>query len=48
MQLNVPEYHPDIDEQPDPVIDIQSPNAESIIEDTMADTTNSEQHTVFP
>ena len=47
MQLNAPEYDPDIDRQPDPVIDIQSLNAESIKEDTIPDTTNSEQHTTL-
>ena len=30
VQLNTPDYDPDIDGQPDPVIDLQSPNAESI------------------
>ena len=30
VQLNAPDYDPDIDEQPDPVIDLQSLNAESI------------------
>ena len=34
VQLNAPDYDPDIGRQPDPVIDIQSPNAESV-EDTM-------------
>ena len=58
VQLDAPEYDPDIDGQPDPVTDIQSPialhtastaqqspNAKNIKEDTMLDTTNSEQHT---
>ena len=45
VQLNTPKYNPDIDGQPDPVIDIQSPNAENIKEDTVPDTDNSEQHT---
>ena len=39
VQLNAPEYNPDIDGQPDPVTDIQ--------EDTTPDTTNSEKHTAF-
>ena len=47
MQLNSPEYDPDIDGQPDPVIDIQSPNAKNIKEDTMSNTANSEQHTAL-
>ena len=47
VQLNVPEYDPDIDGQPDPVTDIQSPNAENIKEDTMPNTANSEQHTAL-
>ena len=29
MQLNASDYYPDIDRQPDPVIDLQSPNAKS-------------------
>ena len=45
VQLNAPEYNPDIDGQPDPVTDIQSPNAENVKEDTAPNTTNSEQHT---
>ena len=47
MQLNTPDYHPDIDGQPKPVIDIQSPNAKSVKEDTVPNTTNSEQHTAL-
>ena len=47
MQLNAPEYNTDKDGQPDPVTDIQSPNAKSIKEDTMSNTTNSEQHTAL-
>ena len=48
VQLNTPDYDPDIDGQPDPVIDLQSPNAKSIKEDTMPNTYNSEQHTALP
>ena len=44
VQLNAPEYDLNIDEQPDPVTDIQSLNAENFKEDTMPDTDNSEQH----
>ena len=47
VQLNTPEYDPDIDGQPDTVTDIQSPNAKTIKEDTLPDTTNSEQHTAL-
>ena len=46
VQLKAPDYDPDIDGQPDPVTDLQSPYAESITEDTVPNTTNSEQHTV--
>ena len=46
VQLNAPDYNPDIDGQPDPVTDLQSPNAKSITEDTVPNTTNSEQHAV--
>ena len=42
--MNTPDYDPDIDGQPDPVIDLQSPNAESIKEDTAPNTSNPEQH----
>ena len=47
MQLNASKYDPDIDGQPDPVTDIQSPKAKSIKEDTAPDTNNSEQHTAL-
>ena len=47
VQLNVPDYDPDIDGQLDPVIDLQSPNAKSVKEHTMPNTTNSEQHTAL-
>ena len=43
VQLNAPEYDLDIDGQPDPVTDIQSPNAKNV-KDTVPDTDNSEQH----
>ena len=42
VQLNAPEYDPDIDGQPDPVADIQSPNAKNIQEDIVTNTANSE------
>ena len=44
VQLNAPDYDPDIDGWPDPVIDLKSPNAESIAKDTGPNTSNSEQH----
>ena len=45
VQLNTPDYDLDIDGQPDPVMDLQSPNAKSDKADTMPNTANSEQHT---
>ena len=47
LQLNAPDYDLDIDRQPDPVIDLQLPNAKSIKEDTMPNNANSEQHTAL-
>ena len=47
MQLKTPDYDPDIEGQPDPVIDLQSLNAKSTREDTAPNTTNSEQHTAL-
>ena len=47
VQLNAPDYDPDIDGQPKPVTDIQSLNANSIKEDMMPNTANSEQHTAL-
>ena len=44
VQLNAPDYNPDIDGQPDPVTDLQSLNAKSIREDIAPNTTNSKQH----
>ena len=46
VQFNIADYDPDIDGQPDPVTDLQSPNAKSIREDTTPNTTTSEQHSV--
>ena len=45
VQLNAPDYDLDIDGQPDPVMDLQSPNAKSDKTDTMPNTANLEQHT---
>ena len=44
VQLNTPDYDPDIDGQPDPIIELQSPNAKSVKKDTMPNTSNPEQH----
>ena len=48
VQLNAPDYSLDIDGQPDPVIDLQSPNVKSDKADTKPNTTNSEQYTALP
>ena len=47
VQLNNPDYDLDIDRQPDPVNDLQSPNAKSVKQDTMPNTFNSEQHSAL-
>ena len=47
VQLNAPDYDPDIDRQPNPVIDQQSPNAKSVKEDIVPNTSSSEQHTAL-
>ena len=47
IQLNTPDYNPDIDGQLDPGTDIQSPNAETVKEDTPPDTSKSEHHTAI-
>ena len=46
VQVDAPDYDPDIDGQPDPVTDLQSLNAKSIREDTAPNATNSEKHAV--
>ena len=38
IQLNAPDYDPDIDRELDPATDIQPPNAESTKEETSTDT----------
>ena len=48
IQLNAPNYDPDIDRDPDPVTDIQPPNAKSSKEDTSTGTPTSEDHTIIP
>ena len=47
VQLNAPQYDPDIDRQLDPVTDVQSLNAETVKEDTAPDTSESEHHTAL-
>ena len=48
IQLNTPDYDPDIDGDPDPVTDIQLPNAKSSKEDTSTGTPKSEDHITIP
>ena len=45
IQLNTPDYDPDIDRDYDPAIDIQPPNAKSTNEETSTDTSKPEDHT---
>ena len=47
IQLNAPDYDPDIDGDPDPVTDVQPPNAKSSKEDTSTGTPKSEDHTTI-
>ena len=47
IQLNAPDYNPDIDRDPDPVTDVQPPNAKSDKEDTSTGTLKSEDHTTI-
>ena len=48
IQLNIPDYDPDIDRDLDPATDVQALNAESAKEDTSTDTPNPEDHTTIP
>ena len=48
IQLNAPNYNADIDRDPDPVTDVQPPNAKSGKEDTSTGTPKSEDHTTIP
>ena len=48
IQLNVPDYDPDIDGEPDSVSDVQPSNAKSGKEDTSTGTSKSEDHTTIP
>ena len=47
-QLNVPDYDPDIDRDPDPITDVQPLNAKSSKEDTSTGTPKTEDHTTIP
>ena len=47
IQLNAPDYDPDIDGDPDPATDIQPPNAKSDKEDTSSGPPKSEDHTTI-
>ena len=45
IQLNAPDYDPDIDGDSEPVTDVQPPNAKPSKEDTSTGTPKSEDHT---
>ena len=47
IQLNAPDYDPDIDGDPGPVTDVQPPNAKSDKEDTSTGTLKLEDHTTI-
>ena len=47
IQLNAPDYDPDIEREPDSVTDVQLSNAEPIREDNSANTSKSEDHTTI-
>ena len=47
IQLNAPDYDPDIDGEPDSVTGVQLSNAESIREDNFTGTSKSEDHTTI-
>ena len=48
IQLNAPDYDPDIDGEPDPVTDVQPMNAKFSKEDASTGTPKSEDHTTIP
>ena len=48
IQLNIPDYDPDIDRDAEPVTDVQSPDAKPGKEDTSTGTPKSEDHTTLP
>ena len=47
VQLNAPDYDPDIDREPNSVNAVQPPNADSVKEDTITGTTEPEDHTTI-
>ena len=47
IQLNAPDYNPDIDRESDPVTDVQPSNAKSSKEDTSTGTPKPENHTII-
>ena len=47
IQLNAPDYNPDIDGEPDSVNAIQPLNADSVKEDTFTGTSKPEDHTII-
>ena len=47
IQLNAPDYDPDIDGEPDSVNAVQPSNADSVKEDTSTDTSRPEDHTTI-
>ena len=48
IQLNTPDYDPDIDVDPDPVTDVQPPNAKTGTEDTSTGTPSQKTTLPFP
>ena len=48
IQLNAPDYNPDIDGDPDPVTDVQPLNAKTSTEATSTGNSKSEDHTTIP
>ena len=48
IQLNTPDYDPDIDGDLDPATDVQPPNAQSDKEDPFTDSPKPEDHTTVP
>ena len=48
IQLNAPDYNPDIDGELDAATDVQPPNAESAKEETSTDASKPEDHTAIP
>ena len=47
IQLNAPDYDPDIDGEPDSVSGVQPSNADSVKEDTFTGTSKPEDHTTI-